>query len=323
MLTSGRAWRNPPRAAAGLSASPSASRCGRLPGSVNVMTGAILFDFLREVNRRPEPFSEYTARELWTDPHTAGRMLAYHLDERVDAASRNHAFVDRSAEWIVARFGLGPGASVVDFGCGPGLYAQRLARRLVDVTGIDFSASSLRYARDAAAAEGLAIEYVEADYLRYRTDRRYELVMIVMCDFCALSPDQRSTLLRSFRSLLAPGGSVLLDLYSLAMLASREEQATCAPGLLDGFWSAGEYYGFLNTFKYEERRLVLDKYTIVEPTRTRRILNWFQCFSPEDVEEELARAGLRIDELLGDVAGGAYDPGATEFAVVATAADTG
>ena len=60
-------------------------------------------------------------------------MLAYHLDSAVDVASRNHAFLDRSAEWIVHHFELAPGARVVDFGCGPGLYAERLSRFMNEV----------------------------------------------------------------------------------------------------------------------------------------------------------------------------------------------
>ena len=156
-----------------------------------------MFEFLVDVNRRPEPFEEYTARELWTDSHTSEQMLAYHLNETGDAASRNHAFLDRSADWIVSHFGLGSGSKVADFGCGPGLYAQRLARAGAGVTGIDFSANSLRYAREGAVDEGLDIEYVEADYLGFETNRRFDLIMMIMCDFCALSPDQRGSLLRS------------------------------------------------------------------------------------------------------------------------------
>jgi SAM-dependent methyltransferase len=278
---------------------------------------AALFEFLREVNRRPEPFSEYTARELWTDPHTAQRMLDYHLDDALDAASRNRDFLDRSASWIAARFGLGPATAVADFGCGPGLYAQRYARTGAHVLAIDFSANSLRYAREAAMAEGLDIDYVEADYLRFETERRFDLITMIMCDFCALSPNQRATLLRQFCSMLAPGGSVLLDVYSPEMFESRQETATYAPDLLDGFWSPEEYFGFLTTFKYGEQRLLLDKYTIVEGDRTRRVFNWLQCFTLSELEDEFARSGLRVIERRGDVAGAAYDPGGTEFAVVA------
>ena len=280
-----------------------------------------MFDFLREVNRRPEPFSEYTARELWTDPHTSEQMLAYHLNENVDAASRNPAFIERSVKWIVSHFGLTPQSKVADFGCGPGLYAQRLARAGLQVTGIDFSANSLRYARERAADEDLDIDYVEADYLSYDTDVRFDLIMMIMCDFCALSPDQRSSLLHIFRTLLADGGAVILDVYSSNMFDGREESATYGLNLLDGFWSPEEYYGFLNTFKYDEKRILLDKYTIVERDRTRQVFNWLQCYEPTEIESEFDRCGLRVVELWGDVAGKAYDPDADEFAVVARSFD--
>ncbi len=32
------------------------------------------FEFLSEVHRRPEPFAEDTARELWTDPPSAPEL---------------------------------------------------------------------------------------------------------------------------------------------------------------------------------------------------------------------------------------------------------
>jgi 2-polyprenyl-3-methyl-5-hydroxy-6-metoxy-1,4-benzoquinol methylase len=276
-----------------------------------------LFEFLLEVNHRPEPFAEYTARELWTDPHTSGKMLAFHLDPAVDAASRNREFLDRSADWIVSHFGLVPGSKVADFGCGPGLYAQRLARQGADVTGIDFSENSLRYARDEGVREALQIEYVQADYLDFDTEHRFDLITMIMCDFCVLSPEQRAVLLCKFHSLLTPGGRVLLDAYSPTMFDARMESATYAPRLLDGFWSPEPYYGFLNTFKYERECLLLDKYTIVERNQVRLIFNWLQCFTPAALEREFTDSGLHVVERWGDVAGSPFDPAATEFAIVA------
>lgn len=276
-----------------------------------------MFDSLRDVNRRPEPFSEYTARELWTDQHTSEQMLAYHLNENVDAASRNPAFLDRSVKWIASHFGLTSESRVADFGCGPGLYAQRLARAGSKVTGIDFSASSLRYAREKSAEENLDIEYVEADYLSYDTDCRFDLIIMIMCDFCALSPEQRSSVLHTYKRLLAEGGAVLLDVYSSHMFNKREESATYELNLLDGFWSPDDYYGFLNTFKYDKERVLLDKYTIVEKDRTRQVFNWLQCFEPSEVESEFDNCGLQVVELWGDVTGTDYDPDTDEFAVVA------
>jgi cyclopropane fatty-acyl-phospholipid synthase-like methyltransferase len=259
----------------------------------------------------------YTADELWTDEHTSAQMLAHHLNEEVDLSSRSGAFIDRSVEWIVSHLGVGTGTRIADFGCGPGLYTTRLARRGADVTGIDFSKRSIDHARKTATAEGLSIRYINESYLELELNDRFDLVTMIMCDFCALSPEQRRTILRKFQALLAPGGAVLLDVYSLAAFAGRKELATCEIDLLNGFWSPQRYYGFLNTFTYDEEKVALDKYTIVEEERTRTIYNWLQYFSFETLERELTGCGLDVEERYADVAGSTYNSEHTEFAVVA------
>jgi 2-polyprenyl-3-methyl-5-hydroxy-6-metoxy-1,4-benzoquinol methylase len=112
-----------------------------------------LFDELREINKRPEPFQYYTAEDLWTDEHTSKKMLEYHLNESIDVSSRNVRFIDRSVAWIVDHFKLNSGSGVLDFGCGPGLYTNRLAAKKIKVTGIDFSGRSVDYARQQASWE--------------------------------------------------------------------------------------------------------------------------------------------------------------------------
>ncbi len=276
-----------------------------------------MFDQLEAIYHRPRPFEFYTADELWADEHTSAQMLAYHLNEEVDLSSRSGAFIDRSVEWIVSHLGVGKGTRIVDFGCGPGLYTTRLARRGAEATGIDFSRRSIDHARKTAEAEGLSIRYINESYLELDLDDRFDLVTMIMCDFCALSPAQRGTMLSKFHGLLAPGGAVLLDVYSLAAFAGRKELATCERDLLDGFWSPRPYYGFLNTFAYDEEKVVLDKYTIVEAARVRTIYNWLQYFSPETLECELNGSGLDVEKRYADVAGSTENPEHTEFAVVA------
>ena len=110
-----------------------------------------MFKELKEINSRPTPFQFYTADELWTDEHTSKQMLEYHLNESIDASSRNKSFIERSVEWIVFHFEVDKNTEIADFGCGPGLYTTRLAERGAIVTGIDFSENSLKYAKQVAA----------------------------------------------------------------------------------------------------------------------------------------------------------------------------
>jgi 2-polyprenyl-3-methyl-5-hydroxy-6-metoxy-1,4-benzoquinol methylase len=240
-----------------------------------------LFEELEKINTRPEPFEFYTASDLWTDEHTSKQMLSFHLNQEIDVSSRKAAFIDRSVEWINSHFNVGAGTKIADFGCGPGLYTSRLSRRQAEVTGIDFSKRSIQYAQEAAIREGLSIQYVNQDYLDFETNDRFHLILMIMCDFCALSARQRRKMLTKFHTLLEPGGYVLLDVYSMNAFEQREETAMYEANMLNGFWSPNKYYGFQNTFKYKTEKVVLDKYALFEADRTRTVYNWLQYFSPE------------------------------------------
>ena len=275
-----------------------------------------MFEGLEKINTRPKPFEFNTASDLWTDEYTSKQMLSFHLNEKVDISSRNAAFIERSAEWIASHFNVGSGTKIADFGCGPGLYTTRLAMKEADVIGIDFSKRSLKYAEGISEKEGLSIRYVNQNYLDFETDDRFHLILMIMCDFCALSPAQREKILTKFHTLLEPDGYVLLDVYSLNAFKEREEIAKYETNILDGFWSPNKYYGFLNTFKYDMETVVLDKYTLIEADRNWTIYNWLQYFSPETLEKEFMECGLIIEKLYSDVAGSPFDPKNKEFAVV-------
>ena len=276
-----------------------------------------MFEDLERINERPEPFEFYTASDLWTDEHTSKQMLSFHLNEAIDVSSRNAEFINRSVKWIATEFNIDKETKIADFGCGPGLYAERLARHGANVTGIDFSGRSIEYAKDVAAREQLNISYVNQNYLEFETDDRFDLVLMIMCDFCALSPTQRKGLLSKFHKILKPSGSVFLDVYSLSAFEQREEAATYEVNQPNGFWSPNKYYSFQNTFKYDEDKVVLDKYTIIEFEHTRQVYNWLQYFAPEDLEREFKEASFSVKEFYSDVAGSPYDRKSSEFAVIA------
>jgi cyclopropane fatty-acyl-phospholipid synthase-like methyltransferase len=276
-----------------------------------------MFKELKEINSRPAPFQFYTADELWANEHTSKQMLEYHLNEAIDVSSRNKSFIERSAEWIVSHFRVDEKTSIADFGCGPGLYTTRLAERGATVTGIDFSENSLKYAQQVAEQKGLKINYVHTNYLDFETTHRFDLITMIMCDFCALSPEQRKIMLSKFSSLLKPGGTVLLDVYSLNSFNQKEESATYELNQLNGFWSPEDYYCFVNTFKYDKEKVTLDKYTIIEESKTRIVYNWLQYFNKESLSEEFNKNGFKIESFYSNVAGETFDSEATEFALVA------
>jgi len=272
---------------------------------------------LKEINSRPSPFQFYTAKELWTDEHTSRKMLEFHLNESLDLSSRTKEFIDRSSKWIKSRFGIGEHTSVADFGCGPGLYTGIFAGYGAAVTGIDFSGRSIRYAKETADKKNLRITYHCRNYLEFETDDRFDLITMIFCDYCALSPRQRAVLLSKFREFLKPGGSVLLDVHSLNTFSARSETAVYEHNQLDGFWSADDYYGFLNIFKYDDEKVTLDKYTIIEKNRTRVVYNWLQFYSKNSLENELDENGFSVIDFYSDVAGSPFSEDSPDIAVIA------
>lgn len=279
--------------------------------------GDAVYNKLEEINLRPKPFQFYTAEQLWTDAHTSKKMLEYHLNESVDLSSRNKDFIARSVKWIVSKFKLGVNTSIADFGCGPGLYTTAFAENHVDVTGIDFSSRSIQYAEKIADQKRLDIAYYQQNYLEFITDKRFDLITMIFCDFCALSPMQRKRLLAKFYTFLKPGGSVLLDVHSLNTFNNRDEEAVYERNQLDNFWSPDNYYGFLNTFKYDQEKVTLDKYTIIEETKTRFVYNWLQYFSQDTLREEFEENCFEVVAFYSDVTGATFSPESPDIAIVA------
>ncbi|MEO1056191.1 MAG: class I SAM-dependent methyltransferase [Actinomycetota bacterium] len=276
----------------------------------------MFFEHLERFNSRPAPFSAYTAEDLWTDPHVSERMLALHLDGDVAMASPTTEFIDRAVAWITQRCAIDDASRVLDLGCGPGLYANRIARTGAAVVGVDFSERSIRHA-ERSADTNTSARYVLGNYLDVDVPGDFNLVLMAMYDFCALSPTQRQRLLRRICEWLRPDGCFVFDVYSLRALSEHDESVTYAPNLMDGFWSAEPYHGFLRTFVYEQPGVTLDKYEIIEAHRTRTIYNWLQHFDEDSIADELGRAGFAISGLYGDLTGGALGGDAREFCVVA------
>lgn len=275
-----------------------------------------MFPTLSDIFQRPKPFEFNTIQTLWDDPHISRQMLRYHLDPVVDAASRNHAFIQKSVEWMCSHFSIHADTRICDLGCGPGLYTSALAGFSDHVTGVDFSRSSLAYARAKAAETDQKIEYIQSNYLNFHPTDPYDLVIMIMCDFCVLNSEQRVSLLRNVSSMLAPGGCFVFDVYLPNAFRSYQESTACEFRFKDGFWAEGDYYGFANRFKYPEELVTLEKYTIVQPSRQWTVYNWLQYYNPEDLYHLMTSNGLQIVEMFADVAGTEYSSDANEFALV-------
>lgn len=271
---------------------------------------------LLALQKKPLPFSPGEAL-FWDDPHISIGMLEAHLDPNSDRASRRPALIDRSVEWLTETLNLTPGMAVLDLGCGPGLYASRLAQRGLNVTGIDGSRRSIDYAQKDAGEQGLTIDYRYANYLDLTAQEMYDAALLIYGDFCPLSPDQRSTLLGNVWRALKPGGHFVLDVTTRI----HRQQSANRNGwyVADrGFWKPGPHLVLEEGFDYPEESIFLDQYIVIEADGRMSVYrNWFQDYSRDTITAELEAGGFRVESLWSDLAGTPFSEESGWIGVVA------
>lgn len=275
-----------------------------------------MYDMLRKLASRPDPYSLMTIKELWTRPHIARQMLAYHLDQDTPLASRPIAVIEEIVDWLDGELSLA-GKRICDLGCGPGLYSTRLAERGAKVTGVDFSATAIAYAESQVSPGDPGPGYLVADYLEDELPTGFDVVTLIYYDYCALSPADRHALLRRVRSMLNSGGKLVLDVLTDSAFSQLSEQLTIEERLMAGFWSESDYVGIHRTWLYEDRALCLDHYLIVEPSGYWQVLNWMQYFSSERLVGELEEAGFSVRSLAGSLTGEVLTNSSSEIGVIA------
>ena len=273
-------------------------------------------DLLQALQEKPEPFTP-GEKLFWDDPHISKGMLATHLDPTIDLASRRPETIDRTVAWIVETLDLGPGDSVLDLGCGPGLYTQRFAQWGLRVSGMDYSRRSIEYAKQQAAEHGLDIHYRYQDYLTLDDPEQYNAAFLIFGDFCPLSPEKRARLLQNMRRALVPGGRFILDVSTRVgrMLWKGEDRWYVAES---GFWKPGRHLVLEHGFDYPEQSVFLNQFIVIEADGNVSVYrNWFQDYSVESITEELEEGGFTVESVWGDLTGAPYQEDTQWIGVVA------
>ncbi|ELD59355.1 methyltransferase [Escherichia coli KTE177] len=148
----------------------------------------------------------------WDEPAFSQRMLANHLSQDHDWASRRREVIELQVEWIASQ--LSPGAYILDLGCGPGFYTHRLAERGFHCTGVDFSPASVNWARQQAQNAGLNIDYVQQDVRAYWPDKSFDFIMMTFGELNVFSAADARSLVSRCALWLESGGRLLTEVHT-------------------------------------------------------------------------------------------------------------
>jgi SAM-dependent methyltransferase len=228
------------------------------------------------------------------------------IAEHLGSAYLRYSFTKGTVQEVDALIdvlGLTPGMRVLDVGCGPGRHAHELARRGIEVHGIDISQRFIDLAQ-ASAPPGATFERMDARALLF--DAEFDIA-ISLCQggFGLLTgPGEDESVVRGMARAVKPGGRLAMSAFSAYFAVKYHEEAT-----------------------FDADRGVSHEITEVrnEQGEPKQVDLWTGCYTPRELRLLMRVCGLRLDRIWS-VEPGKYMPTSPstespEFLILATRPD--
>ncbi len=261
---------------------------------------------LSEILSRKLPSEPWEEGEKipWNDPLFSERMLAEHLSQDHDWASRRLAIVDQHVDWIETRF-LMPRSRVLDLGCGPGLYTHRLAGRGHDCVGLDFSPASIAHAQAQAEAKGVSARYHLEDVREAAFGEEFDLVMMIFGEFNVFRESEAETILNKAWSCLREGGSILIEGHTFEEVKRQGLSPPYWESIQGGLFADHPYLQLEEHFWAAARTAATTRYLVIDPRdgAVTTYASTMKAYTDRQYERMLEKAGfsrIRGGEKMGE-----------------------
>jgi len=223
----------------------------------------------------------------------------FQFDEVFDAEEYLYFYEDtlreedtpRQVALIERELDLGPGARIVDLGCGHGRHANELARRGYGVLGVDMVMGFLDVARAEARREALDVEYALGDVRALGMAGSFDSAICLFDAFGFLDDAGNEEYLRAAADALVPGGRLLLDVRNRDWIVRNILPVT----VLD---KGDDLMIDRHAFDTTSGRIV-DRRTYVRGGRARTVTFSIRLYSQSELTMLLRAAGFTVERAWG------------------------
>lgn len=276
-----------------------------------------LFDLLRR-RSVPLPWAE-GAKIPWDQPQFSERMLAEHLSQQHDAASRRSQTVSAQVAWIHRALLDKRPARLLDLCCGPGLYTSCFARLGHECVGIDYAPASIAYAVRLAHEEKLRCIYLQEDVRQARYGAGYGLVMLIYGEFNTFPPSDARRILLKAHDALAEGGALLLEPMRLEAMKRLGKSGAHWYTTSEGLFSDRPHLYLEEQFWDQESCTHTVRYYIVDAATgsVEAHASTQQAYTQDDLSELLTECGFHSVQFYPSLLGVPDDSQLDFFAVTA------
>ncbi|HJO82116.1 MAG: methyltransferase domain-containing protein [SAR202 cluster bacterium] len=279
-----------------------------------------LFDVVRR-----EPISSAIpdgSKIPWNDPDFSRRMLREHLTQDHDAASRRSERIERHVAWIHDTALAGNPGRVLDLGCGPGFYSDRLTKLGHRCVGIDFSPASIEYAREHASTADLARGYTLADILTTEFGAGFNLAMVLFGELNAFARSDAANIVEKAFRAIAPGGKILLEVHTFGAVRAMGRNDPTWYSSEQGLFSDSAFICLMEHHWDENTRIATQRFLVIDPkdSQVTRHAQSIPAYTDDEYAEMLESAGFTDISFHATMGEDDEQPAATDDA---TAGDEG
>lgn len=212
------------------------------------------------------------------------------IAEHLGAAYLRYSFTKgtvQEVDFLVRTLPLAPGMRVLDVGCGPGRHAHELARRGIEVHGIDISEPFVALAREHAPP-GATFARLDAREMAF--DQQFDVVICLCQGAFGLmtASGEDGAVVAAMSQALRPGGRLALSAFNAYFVVKYHETATfdADTGVSHEITEVRNPAGEIKTVDL-----------------------WTGCYTPRELRLLLGAHGLRVDAISGVEPGGYGDAG--------------